>query len=102
MARAVGRGVTWFGRLAAAVFKRVFAHNVTGRASQFAYNAFLATVPFFFVLVAIVGLVASPGFYDDLIADFGQEIPDSFEKLLQHAFETATGNTGTALIALAI
>lgn len=96
------RAARWFGGLSAAVFKRVFAHNVTGHASQFAYNAFLATVPFFFVLVATVGLVASDTFYDDLIRDFGAEIPDTIENVLEPALRQATGNTRTAVIALII
>jgi len=99
---AVARGTRWLGGLLAAVFRRIFAHNVTGHASQFAYNAFLATVPFFFVLVATVGLVASDTFPDDLIRDFGKEIPDEFERLLKSALAVATGNTRTAVIALAI
>lgn len=96
------RAARWFGGLVAAVFRRVFAHNVTGHASQFAYNAFLATIPFFFVLVAVVGLVADQGFYDDLITKFGTEIPDRIEQILEPALEQATGNTRTAIIALVV
>lgn len=99
---APARAARWFGGLAAAVFKRVFAHNVTGHASQFAYNAFLATIPFFFVLVAVVGLVASNDFYDDLIRNFGNEIPDSIESVLEPALSKATSNTRTSIIALVI
>jgi membrane protein len=96
------RAGRWFGGLTAAVFKRVFAHNVTGHASQFAYNAFLATVPFLFVLVAVVGLAGSENFYDDLIANFGNEIPDSIEGVLEPALRQATGNARTSIIALVI
>ncbi|MEW6583578.1 MAG: YihY/virulence factor BrkB family protein, partial [Actinomycetota bacterium] len=100
--RSPARGARLLGGLAAAVFRRVFAHNVTGRASQFAYSAFLATVPFFFVLVSTVGLIAGPDFYDDLIRDFRDEIPNSFEGLLESVFDTAARNTRTAVIGLVI
>lgn len=96
------RGLHWLGVLVAAVFRRVFAHNVTGRSSQFAYSAFLATVPFFFVIVSTVGLIAGPGFYDDLINEFSDEIPNSFESLLQTTFDTAAKNTRVAVIGLVI
>jgi membrane protein len=100
-ARAAGRGARWLGGLVSAVFRRVFAHNLTGRASQYAYSAFLATVPFLFVLVATVGLVASENVYDDLIRDFEEQIPDSFEGLIEAALTAATENSRTAAIALA-
>jgi membrane protein len=102
IAQAPARAGRWFGGLTAAVFRRVFSHNVTGHASQFAYNAFLATIPFFFVLVAIVGLVASDTFYDNLIADFGAEIPDVMERVLEPALREASSNARTSIIALVI
>ena len=53
--------------LTTAVTQRVMRHSQMARASQFAYVAFLASIPFAFVLISIIGLVASPSAYSSLI-----------------------------------
>jgi membrane protein len=90
-----GRAGRWLWELVRAVFRRVFAHGVTSQASLFAYNAFLATIPFLFVLVAITGLVASPATYTRVIAGYGDAIPDDLRRLLLSSLRQATHGSNT-------
>jgi membrane protein len=87
-------------RFARATLGRVIAHNATGAASQFAYNAVLATVPFLFVLVSAFGIAGSAATYDRLIDTFGNAIPPALQDLLRSSVESATGNADTAAIFL--
>jgi membrane protein len=68
---------------------------VTSQASLFAYNAFLATIPFLFVLVAITGLVASPATYNRVIASYGNAVPEDLRRLLQSSLRQATHGSTT-------
>ena len=100
----VRRMATWFVRVAAGTTRRSVADDITGVASQFAYNAFLATVPFMFVLVSIIGLVAEPDTFDEFLAP-GRRQRDpgrSFARTLRSALRSATNNTGQAALFLAI
>lgn len=97
------RLVTWFADVVVGTTRRSVNDDITGVASQFAYNAFLATVPFLFVLVSIVGLVAQPDTFDEFLADdANNQIPVELRKLLRTALESATKNTGQAAIFLVI
>jgi membrane protein len=89
-------------RLVRDTFHRVIAHNATGAASQFAYNAVLATVPFLFVLVSAFGIAGSAGTYDRLIGTFGNAIPPALQELLRSSVKSATRNSNNAAIFLAI
>jgi membrane protein len=89
-------------RLIKDVFNRVIAHNATGSASQFAYNAVLATVPFLFVLVSAFGIAGSATTYDRLLDTFGNAIPPALQGLLQSSVRSATRNSNNAAIFLAI
>jgi membrane protein len=84
------------------VIRRSAIDDITGVASQFAYNAFLATVPFLFILVAVTGLVASPETYERLIDDNEGAIPDEIEGLLRQTLTTASANAQEATIFLFI
>lgn len=64
----------WVGRLFLAVLRRVMSNGVTGTASQFAYNTFLATVPFTFVVVTAIKL-SSPTAYQTLFDALDGTIP---------------------------
>ena len=77
--------------------------DITQVASQFSYNAFLATVPFLFVLVSIIGLVAEPDTFDEFLADDADNaIPIELRQILRSALSSATANTGQAALFLAI
>lgn len=68
------RGWRWVFVMTRRVLGAVIEHNVTGYASQFAYNAFLATVPFVFVIVTAVRLAGSDA-YENLFQALKNEIP---------------------------
>ena len=78
MTRAAGtpfaRGWRWVYVMARRVLGAVVEHGLTGYASQFAYNAFLATVPFVFVIVTAVRLAGSDA-YESLFQALKNEIP---------------------------
>lgn len=85
------------------IVRRSVADDITGVASQFAYNAFLATVPFLFVLVSIVGLVAEPDTFDEFLADDADNaVPVELRNILRSALRSATDNTGQAALFLTI
>ncbi len=93
----------WFVRVVAGTTRRSVADDITGVASQFAYNAFLATVPFLFVLVSIVGLVAKPDTFDEFLSDDADNaIPVELREILRSALRSATANTGQAALFLSI
>lgn len=93
----------WFTEVVAGTTRRSIADDITGVASQFAYNAFLATVPFLFVLVSIVGLVAEADTFDDFLADDADNaIPLELRGVLRSSLRSATANTGQAAAFLAI
>ena len=52
----VRRLVAWFVDVVVGTTRRSVADDITGVASQFAYNAFLATIPFLFVIVTAIRL----------------------------------------------
>jgi membrane protein len=100
---AVRRVPVWLVQVTAGTTRRSIADDITGVASQFAYNAFLATVPFMFVLVSIIGLVAEPDTFDDFLApDADNAIPVELRGTLRSALRSATDNTGQAALFLAI
>lgn len=90
----------WVGRMFMAVLRRTMADGVTGTASQFAYNAFLATIPFLFVLVTAIRL-AGPDAYLDIFKRLEDTIPGISG--LAGAFQqaTASGAAGGVVIGLA-
>jgi membrane protein len=99
----VRRVATWFVRVVAGTTRRSVADDITGVASQFAYNAFLATVPFMFVLVSIIGLVAEQDTFDEFLSpDADNAIPVELRETLRSALRSATRNTGQAALFLAI
>jgi len=106
-ARSIGspirRLATWFVDVVMGSTRRSIQDDITGVASQFAYNAFLATVPFLFVLVSIIGLVAEPDTFDEFLADDANNaIPVELRKLLRSSLQSATDNTGQAAVFLVV
>lgn len=95
--------VRWVGEVIAGTTRHSIRDDITGVASQFAYNAFLATVPFLFVIVSIIGLVAEPDTFDSFLApDADNAIPPELRDVLRTALAQATANTGQAAIFLAL
>jgi membrane protein len=89
-------------RRGAGALDRLGRDNVTGAASQFAYSAFLATVPFLAVCVAIVGIAGSRDTIARVINSFGSSLPDQVADQLNQALVAATRNTNTTALVLVI
>lgn len=90
----------WVWRLFLAVLQRVMANGVTGTASQFAYNTFLATVPFMFVVVTAIN--QSPTAYDALFEALEGTIPGIKELTDTFRDSTARGAAAGLLIVLGV
>ena len=106
-ARSIGspvkRVAVWFVDVVLGTTRRSIADDITGVASQFAYNAFLATVPFLFVLVSIIGLVSDADAFDEFLSpDANNAIPVDLRRLLRSSLKSATENTGQAATFLII
>lgn len=96
----VSHSLEWLWHLfLAVVLRRVMANGVTGTASQFAYNTFLATVPFLFVVVTAINLSSSSA-YTDLFDALEGTIPGITD--LTKAFENNTARGATAGIVIAL
>lgn len=86
----------------AAVVRCAAEHDVPGRASQFAYHAFLATVPFLIVVVSLFGLLADPTVYNRIVSAYGDVIPQDMQGLLQRFIRLATEGTQRATFFLVL
>ncbi len=91
-----------FWSLVTAVTARVARHGQMARASQFAYVAFLASIPFIFVLVAILGLVASPDDYTSLVNRARGTIPAQLADFLDGLLRSASQSTSQSAIFLVL
>lgn len=92
----------WFARRVHGIVARAVRNDVTAVASQFAYNAFLATVPFLLVLVSIVGLLPGSVSFRPLVRDYGEGLPTELSDLLLEALSSATENAGRTAVVLAL
>jgi len=83
----------WVGGLFLATLRRCMGNGITGTASQFAFNAFLATIPFLFVVVTAIRL-AGPDAYATLFDKLEATVPGISG--LAGAFNTATASGAAA------
>jgi uncharacterized BrkB/YihY/UPF0761 family membrane protein len=88
--------------LVGAVARRAFRHGSTGQASQFAYNAFIATVPFLFVVVASISKAAGRDAYERTSAEFDRVVPEELRGLLLKSLQIAERNAGSATLLLVL
>lgn len=93
----VTRFLDWVGSLFLDVLRRVMRNGVTGTASQFAYNTFLATVPFLFVVVTAIKLAGRTA-YTDLFSALEGTVPGITD--LTDAFQRSTASGATAGIVI--
>ena len=91
----------WVWRLFLAVLRRVMSNGVTGTASQFAYNTFLATVPFLFVVVTAINLFGEDA-YADLFTALEGTIPGITDLTKAFKNNTASGAAAGFVIALGV
>ncbi len=103
VSKSLRKPLSWLYELVTGTVQRSIVDDITQVASQFAYNAFLATVPFLFVLVSIVGLVSEPDAFDEFLRpDANNAIPVELRALLRSALGSATNNTQQAATFLVI
>jgi membrane protein len=92
--RGIARLPGWFVLRVRAIVVRCVHHDATATASQFAYNAFLATVPFLFFVISLIGLLPGSLNYDSLLNDYGGGLPDDLERFVRTSLHSATESTG--------
>jgi len=96
------RAPVWLARRIRGVFIRCARDDITAKGSQFAYNAFLATVPLLFVIVSLVGLLPGSFSYEALLDEYGDGLQEDVRRIINNALRSATENTGrTALFLVA-
>lgn len=95
------RIVAWVWRTFLDVLQRAMRNNVTGTASQFAYNAFLATIPFLFVIVTAIRLAGSDA-YNSLFEALEGRIPGIRELAPTFRDATASGAAAGLLIMIGV
>jgi membrane protein len=98
----VNRALRRLWSLTTAVTGRVSRHGQMARASQFAYVAFVASIPFAFVLIAIIGLVASPDSYSTAIDNARGTIPAELADFLDSLLRSASSNAGQSIVFLTL
>lgn len=91
----------WFFARVKGVVGRAARNDITAVGSQFAYNAFLGTVPFLLVLVTLVSLVPGPFSYNALLDEYGTGLPLELREVIDDAVSQANLNsTGTGTLVL--
>jgi len=95
----------WIWGVFLATLRRCMGNGVTATASQFAFNAFLATIPFLFVVVTAIR-IAGPDAYSTLFSKLEATIPgisglaDAFNRTVASGAAAGFVIIAAALIAL--
>ena len=93
----------WFAARVRNIVGRAARNDITAVGSQFAYNAFLGTVPFLLVLVTLVSLVPGPFGYNELLDEYGTGFPPELREVIDDAVTQANLNSrGTGALVLAL
>ncbi len=82
--------------------KRSQRDQVTGLASQFAYNAFIATVPLFIVIISAVAVLGGKDAADRIQTTYEEQIPEAYQTILHDVLRSAASNTGRAAVFLVL
>lgn len=77
-------------------------NQITGLASQFAYNAFIATVPLAIVVISVIGLVGGDTAADRVTSTYRERIPKAYESILTDVLTSAGSNQGRAALFLVL
>lgn len=83
-------------------FIRCQRDQVTGLASQFAYNAFIATVPLTILVISAIGLVGGNEAADRVTNTYQEQIPAAYRQILSDVLRSAGSNQGRAATFLII
>lgn len=96
------RPLSAIGRFARGVIARSARDDITAIGSQFAYNALLATVPFLFIVISVIGLLAGPDTFERSVLEGDASFSDDLQNTLESALRSATQNTREAALFLVI
>ena len=89
-------------RLIVGTTMRSQRNQVTGLASQFAYNAFIATVPLFIVLISTVSLIGGRDAAERIQDTYREQIPQAYQDILGDVLRSAASNQGRAAVFLVL
>jgi len=84
------------------LIRRAQRHRSTGLASQFAYNAFIATVPMLLTLIAAVRLLAGAGATNRVVQTYNEEIPTAYQSTLHDLLNSALKDQNRAAAVLVL
>jgi membrane protein len=101
-AAAVRRRAVGGANLLVGVIMRGQRDGITGLASQFAYNAFIATVPMLLVVISAIGLIGGPDAPDRIISTYREEIPEAYQPALAQILSSASADQNRAALFLVI
>lgn len=76
--------------------------QITGLASQFAYNAFIATVPLAIVVISALGLLGGAEADDRIRSTYRERVPEAYREILDDVLNSAGSNQGRAAVFLII
>lgn len=96
------RPLTAIGSFARGVIGRSARDDITAIGSQFAYNALLATVPFLFIVISVIGLLASPDTFQRSVLNGETTFSNDLQNTLESALRSATQNTQEAAVFLVV
>jgi len=77
-------------------------HRLTGLSSQFAYNAFIATVPLLLTLIAAVRLIAGQAATARIVKTYNEEIPTAYQRTLHDILNSALHDQNRAATVLVL
>jgi membrane protein len=81
---------------------RAQRHRLTGLSSQFAYNAFIATVPMLLTLIAAVRLIAGKTATARIVRTYNEEIPTAYQRTLHDILNSALRDQNRAAAVLVL
>lgn len=73
-------------------------NSITGLASQFAYNAFIATVPLLLLVIAAVSLVGGKDAPDRIVSTYEAQIPEAYQEALRQVLTDAVVDQNRAAL----
>lgn len=96
------RGTVTLANLVVGVVVRGQRDSVTGLASQFAYNAFIATIPLLIVVLSVVSLVLGDDAPRRIIETYKEQIPEAYKQALTDLLTEAVTSPNQAVLFLVL
>lgn len=98
----VRRAAVTVANLVAGVVIRGQRDSVTGLASQFAYNAFIATIPLLIVVLAAIGLIGGQDAPRQIVDTYKEQIPTAYQAAFQELLQSTVTEPNRALLFLVL